>query len=272
LQQQHAAGEDQQRTPPHQPENAGCVDIGHLARDRAMGLCDIDFAFADPAKRQHGRDSQNEGDDKDRATGQQITASAHQRCSRSIAERGKAGVAAKPLADRRWADQTEADRSDGRTEHAARGGVQRGSRNHDRKNRPYRISERAGSDRRNREARHQPFGAGGIDNGTAGHLPDQTDQAADRQHKADFDLGPFLRRKIHRDEWAEPGLHIGQKEDEPVEAAQALARRGWRGARRHRLRDLRRNVSAADRARMAIASGPVNRMGWTYGQDIAPPC
>jgi len=89
----------------------------------------------------------------------------------------------------------------------------------DREDRPGGIGERAGADRRHREARHQPFGACGIDDGAAGHLPDQADQPADRQHKTDFDLGPFLRGQIDRDEWSEPGLYVGQKEDEPVEAA-----------------------------------------------------
>ena len=87
------------------------------------------------------------------------------------------------------------------------------------------VTERADADGRDRKARDQPFGAGGIDDGAAGHLPDQADDAADRQHETDLDLGPFLRREVNRDEWTEAGLHIRQKEDEPVEAAQALARR-----------------------------------------------
>ncbi len=96
-------------------------------------------------------------------------------------------------------------------------------------------------------ARHQPFGAGGIDDRAAGHLPDQADDAADRQHKADLDLGPFLGRQVNRDEGPEPGLHIGEKEDEPVEAAQALARRRRRSAW------LRRHVAtAANRSRPIV--------------------
>ena len=92
-----------------------------------------------------------------------------------------------------------------------------------------RIGERADADGRDRKARHQPLGAGGIDDGAAGHLADQADDAADRQHEADLDLGPFLRRQIDRDERPEAGLHVGEKEDEPVEAALALARgRRWR--------------------------------------------
>ena len=58
----------------------------------------------------------------------------------------------------------------------------------------------------------------------ARHLADQPDDAADRQHKANLDLGPFLRRQIDRDEWAKTGLDVGEKEDEPVKAALALRR------------------------------------------------
>ena len=190
----------------------------------------------------------------------QIAAGAHHGRGDAVAERGIAGVAPEPLADRKRPDQAEADRGNRRTEHATRGGVQGRGGHHHRKDRPRRISERADADGRNRKARHQPFGARGIDDGAARHLSDQADDAADRQHKADLDLGPFLRRQIDRDERPEPGLHIGEKEDEPVEAAQALARRSgdgplWPAARRRRI--------AADRPRRdrRHRSG-LDRMSW----------
>jgi hypothetical protein len=195
----------------------------------------IDFALANARERKQGRNCQDEGDEKHRTARQQIAARAHYRRGYSVAKRREAGIAPEPLTDRKRPHQTEADRGNRRTEHATGGGVQRRSRYDYRKDRPRRISKRAYADRRNREAGHQPLGASGIDDGSAGHLPDQADQAADRQHKTDLDLGPFLRRQIDRNEWTEPGLHVCQKEDEPVEAAQALARWSCRRLTRHRL-------------------------------------
>ena len=84
-------------------------------------------------------------------------------------------------------------------------------REHDGKDRPYRVSERAHADGRHREARDQPLGAGGVDEGAARHLPHQADDAADRQHETDVDLGPFLRGEIDRDERTEAGLHVGDE-------------------------------------------------------------
>ena len=234
LQQQDAAGKDQQRTLAHQTEDAGRFGVGHLARHRTVRPRRIDFALADARQRKQGRNRQDEGDEKHRAARQQIAAGAHHGRGDTVSERRKAGIAPEPLADRQRSDQTEADRGDRRTEHAAGGGMQRRGRHHHRKDRPRRIGERADADRRDRKARHQPFGAGRIDDRSAGHLPDQSDDAADRQHKTDLDLGPFLRRQIDRNERTESGLHIREKEDEPVETAQALARGSWCRLRRYR--------------------------------------
>src|ERR1700683_1395872 len=55
--------------------------------------------------------------------------------------------------------------------------------------------------------------------GTQPHDP------ADRQHKTDLALRPFLGGQVDRDEGAKSGLHIGEEKDEPVETAQALGRR-----------------------------------------------
>jgi hypothetical protein len=178
--------------------------------------------LADTRQRQQGRDRQDKGDEKYRAARQQIAGCSHHGRGGAVAKRRKAGVAPEPFADLERADQSETDRGNGGTEHAARGGMQGGSGYDHRKDRPCGIRERTGADGRHRKACHQPFGARCIDDGAAGHLPDQADQSADRQHKADFDLGPFLRRQIDSNEWPEAGLHIRQKEDEPVEAAQAL--------------------------------------------------
>jgi hypothetical protein len=59
----------------------------------------------------------------------------------------------------------------------------------------------------------------------ASMIADQADDAADRQHQADLDLGPFLRGQVDGDEGAKAGLDVGEEEDEPVERTQALPRR-----------------------------------------------
>jgi hypothetical protein len=73
-------------------------------------------------------------------------------------------------------------------------------------------------------------------------------------------LGPFFRRQINRNKWTETGLHIGQKENEPVEAAQALARRRRFRRPRSRLCVWWRTASATDRSLTIAAIGQVNRM------------
>ena len=65
----------------------------------------------------------------------QIAAGAHRRRRQAVADRGEAGVAAEPLADRGMADKAEADRGNGRAEHAARQRVQDRRRKHHRKDR-----------------------------------------------------------------------------------------------------------------------------------------
>src|SRR6202042_3959272 len=66
----------------------------------------------------------------------------------------------------------------------------------------------------------------------AWHLAEESHDAANREPRADFDLRPFLRRQIDRNERTETGLHIRQKKDEPVETAKAASRR--HGRRGHR--------------------------------------
>jgi len=121
--------------------------------------------------------------------------------------------------------QTEADLGDRRAEYAACRRVQDRSRQHYRKHWHGGIAQSADADRSNGDAADQTFRSGGIDQGAARHLADQRDDASRGQNQADVDLRPFLRSEKNRDERAEPGLHIGDEEDEPIDAAQA-ARRG----------------------------------------------
>ena len=171
-----------------------------------------------------GRDRQQDGDEEHRAARQEIAGRAHHGGRNAIAERGKARVAPEPLADRGGPTSPRliAAIAGPSTQLAAACSVAAAI-----------TTERSASARRrarctpmvgDRKARDQPLGAGGIDERAARHLADQRDDAADRQHQADLDLRPFLRRQIDRDERPEAGLHVGEKEDEPVEAAQALAR------------------------------------------------
>ena len=170
---------------------------------------------------QEGGDEQRRGDEKDGLGGEQIAEAAHHRGGESRANRGKTRIAPEALADRCVSDEAEADRRDGRPEDAARRGMQRRSRQHGREDRPCRVDERAGGDQRDRDAGDAAHRTDGIDQSAARHLAHQGDDGRDRQDEADFDLSPLLRRQVDGDEGAEAGLHVGDKEDEPVEPLQA---------------------------------------------------
>src|ERR1700730_6344649 len=73
--------------------------------------------------------------------------------------------------------------------------------------------------------------------------------------------GSISASSDNRDEWAKPGLHIREKKDEPVETAQALARRRWRLARL-RFRGQHRITAAARRPAAVV----INRVGRGLGQ------
>ena len=53
----------------------------------------------------------------------------------------------------------------------------------------------------------------------------ETCDAADREHQADIDLGPFLRRQVDRQEGAKARLQVGDEEGEPVEPTPTRSRR-----------------------------------------------
>src|SRR5262249_57945517 len=82
-----------------------------------------------------------------------------------------------------------------------------------------------GADHRDRDGGDETFGAYRVDQRAARHLSGQRNRAADRQHDTDVDLGPGGRGEIVVDERTEARLHVGDEEDEPVEPAQARARR-----------------------------------------------
>ena len=111
---------------------------------------------ADAAQRQQRRDQQHGGDEEHRAVGEQVAARAHRGGRDAVADRGEARIAAEPLADRRVADQAEADRRRWQgpsTQLAA--ACSTAAAEHDRKDRPQRVS-RARSRRSPRPRRRRP--------------------------------------------------------------------------------------------------------------------
>jgi len=73
-------------------------------------------------------------------------------------------------------------------------------------------------------------------------LPGQRHQASDRENEADVDLRPLLRRQVDGDERTKAGLDVGDKENEPVQTAQAARRRRQRRFAATRLRAFRRGL------------------------------
>ena len=84
---------------------------------------------------------------------------------------------------------------------------------------PDRDQQRADADADNGQRSRAQLRAHPVDQPTAGHLAQQARDAADGEHQADVDLGPFLGRQIDREEGAEAGLDVGNEEGEPVEPA-----------------------------------------------------
>ena len=154
-------------------------------------------------------------------------------------------------------DQAEADRRHRGTEHAARGGMEHRSAQDRDVDRPQRERERARADQRDRNRGHEALRARRIDDRTARHLSEQADQAPDREHEADIDLGPRHRREIDRDERPETSLHIGDEEHEPVEAVLARLRR----MRRLAVARPRRPADKASRSNAGLDTVPPLRSG-----------
>jgi hypothetical protein len=71
-----------------------------------------------------------------------------------------------------------------------------------------------------------------------------------------------LCRQIDRDKWTKAGLHIRQKENEPVETTQTPARRRRYRFRRHRLRSQPRDAIINGGPLKAVTIDPVD---WALG-------
>ena len=123
------------------------------------------------------------------------------------------------------AGETEADRSDSRTKHAACGRMQHARPPNTMANTGHKASASALSPMATTPTpRHEPRGAHGIDQRARGQLTGQRRDAAGAENESDIALRPRLRCEIDRDERTESGLDVGEKEDEPVEPARTPAR------------------------------------------------
>ena len=80
----------------------------------------------------------------------------------------------------------------------------------------------------------------------------------------------FSRGQVDRDERTEAGLHVGEKEDEPVEAAQAL-REGC-GLSPRTPAEAAQHCLLPTAPSLRSPSSPLVQMRWARDQNAAPPC
>ena len=92
--------------------------------------------------------------------------------------------------------------------------------------RPHGEGEGAERDRHDREPRREASRTNRIDESTARHLTEKTDEAAHREGETDVGLRPLRLREVHGEERTEPGLEVRDEEREGVEPAAASHRNG----------------------------------------------
>ena len=251
MEQDDAAREGQQRPIAHEHAKSEIGLFGRARRRAAMRARWIDLMFADVPEGEQSRQPERKGHDED-GVARPVSDDAHGGGGDPVADRGKTGIASEPLAERTIPHEPEADGGDGRAEHRACHRMQQ-LRSHDRNEyRPRRNRKGAHADADDGDRRHQTLGAGGVDERAARHLAGQGYEPADREGEADIDLRPFLLGQVDRDERPESGLRVGEKEDEPVEAAPA--RDGRRRARGWMVRRVRRCLAIRPAASVHDAS------------------
>jgi hypothetical protein len=178
---------------------------------------------------------QQRGKNENALIGVELARRTHCQSRDAGADRREADIASKPLAKRGMTHKVQAQCGDGRSEQAARRGMQNASSEHDKKNGPAGDRDGAGADREESDQDHEPRGASGVDKGAGRDLTGQGYKTADRKNQTDIALVPGLRRQIDGDERTEAGLNVGQEEGEPIKPAHAAARgRGCRHQRRGR--------------------------------------
>ena len=246
MEQQQTAGEDEKRPVGKHVAHSIRRLVGARSRRRAVRTLRVDLRWSDLTQRQQRRDQQQDGDDKDGARRQKISASTHGGRREAVANRRKASVAPQPFADRRMTDEAKADRHHGGTQDATCQRLNDRRRQHHGKDRMRRVGQSADANRRNRDAGDQSLRPRGVDECAAGHLADQRNEAGGGQDETDVDLRPLLRGEKDRDERPKASLHIGDEEDEPIKPAQAARRRPQRRLRSAGLLAKRRRGSACD--------------------------
>ena len=101
-----------------------------------MGANGIDLVRPDLSQRDQRGNDKGGGDQEHRLVRPEISDRAHAGCRETIANRGKAGVAAEAFPTGGMTDEPEADRGNRRVHHAAAGGVQDLRPENGRKDRP----------------------------------------------------------------------------------------------------------------------------------------
>jgi hypothetical protein len=120
--------------------------------------------------------------------------------------------------------ETEANRHDYRPEYRTSRRVDDPCPHYDCETRPERKRKGARANRHDRNAREEFRRTHGIHQSAARHLRRQGNEAPRRENKADVELRPLMRGEIDRDEWLKAGLHVGEKESEPIQPASAHSR------------------------------------------------
>src|SRR5262249_29356575 len=108
----------------------------------------IDLVGSDPSKREQGGNDESRGDKENGPYRQKIAASPDGGRRESVSNRGEAGIASKPFADRPVPDEAQADRRNRGAEQATRRRMKNGRSQYDRIDRPCRVGEGADPDRR----------------------------------------------------------------------------------------------------------------------------
>ncbi len=119
------------------------------------------------------------------------------------------------------ADQVQAQGGNDGGEHAAAESVQHLGGEHGQLEGRDCQGDGCQHDGHERGSRRPPLVGHGVHEGAGGHLARDTGDGAQGEGQADFDLGPFVRCEVNRNERAESGLDVGHEEVEEIERAPA---------------------------------------------------
>ena len=187
LEQQDAAGKYQQPT-----------IAQHLAHGRGRGAdialpSPLDVGHADAGQRQYSGRRERRGEEEDRLIRDKVSACAHRRGGKAVTDGRETGIAAEPRPQGGMTDETQADRRDHGSEHAARAGMHDAGSHDDQERGPDRKRKRAQANRRHRQHGNQPRRAHRIDQRAPGHLAGERHEPAGGQNQPDIELRPSVR-------------------------------------------------------------------------------